>query len=129
MQKLIPLVTSIRVSFRICIREGEKCNNCRVEGVRTIGILQCIVQDFSLANCIIMLISEGGLGACMLPQERLLNFQPLRLFLVASEIKLSGVGRSLLVISTGSPSFNNHFTLSYQWTRSQVIPPIISTRV
>ena len=38
----------------------------------------------------------------MLPQENFLMFQPLRLFLVASE-HLDG--KSLLVISTGSPLF------------------------
>ena len=38
----------------------------------------------------------------MLPQENFLMFQPLRLFLVASE---HSDGESLSVISTGSPLF------------------------
>ena len=37
----------------------------------------------------------------MLPQEKFLMFQPLRLFLVASE---HSDGESLSVMSTGSPS-------------------------
>ena len=37
------------------------------------------------------------------PPGKCLTFQPLRLFLVASETRLSVVGRSLSVISTGSP--------------------------
>ena len=41
----------------------------------------------------------------MFPQEKFLTFQRLRLFLVVSDIQLSGLGRSLSVISTGSPTF------------------------
>ena len=40
----------------------------------------------------------------MLPQENFLMFQPLRLFLVASE---HSDGESLSVISTGSPQFQD----------------------
>ena len=50
-----------------------------------------------LINFIIL----GGSGG-MLPQEIFLMFQPLRLFLVASE---HSDGESLSVISTGSPLF------------------------
>ena len=50
-----------------------------------------------LVNFIIL----GGSGG-MLPQEIFLMFQPLRLFLVASE-HLDG--ESLSIISTGSPLF------------------------
>ena len=50
-----------------------------------------------LSNFIIL----GGSGG-MLPQEFFLLFQPLRLFLVASE---HSDGESLSVISTGSPLF------------------------
>ena len=56
-----------------------------------------MTNDVVLINFIIL----GGSGG-MLPQEIFLMFQPLRLFLVASE-HLDG--ESLLVISTGSPLF------------------------
>jgi hypothetical protein len=39
------------------------------------------------------------------PPGKFKIFQPPRLFLVASETRLSGLERSLLVISTGSPPF------------------------
>ena len=42
-----------------------------------------------------------GLGVCF--PRKCLTFQPLRLFLVASETRVSFVGRSLSVISTGCP--------------------------
>ena len=54
-------------------------------------------NNVALINFIIL----GGSGG-MLPQENFLIFQPLRLFLVASE---HSDGESLLVISTGSPLF------------------------
>ena len=54
-------------------------------------------NDIVLINFIIL----GGSGG-MLPQENFLMFQPLRLFLVASE---HSDGESLSVISTGSPLF------------------------
>ena len=50
---------------------------------------------------LINFITLGGSGG-MLPHENFLMFQPLRLFLVASE-HLDG--ESLSVISTGSPPF------------------------
>ena len=50
---------------------------------------------------LINFITLGGSGG-MLPQENFLMFQPLRLFLVASE---HSDGESLSVISTGSPLF------------------------
>ena len=52
-------------------------------------------NDVVLINFIILLGESGG----MLPQKM---FQPLRLFLVASE---HSDGESLSVISTGSPLF------------------------
>ena len=56
-------------------------------------------NDIVLINFIIL----GGLGAPgMLPQENFLLFQPLRLFLVASE---HSDGECLSIISTGSPLF------------------------
>ena len=54
-------------------------------------------NDVVLINFITL---EGSGG--MLPQENFLMFQPLRLFLVASE---HSDGESLSVISTGSPIF------------------------
>ena len=53
-------------------------------------------NDIVLINFIVL----GGSGG-MLPQENFLMFQPLRLFLAASE-HLDG--ESLSVISTGSPT-------------------------
>ena len=55
-------------------------------------------NDVVLINFIILLGESGG----MLPQKIFLMFQPLRLFLVASE---HSDGESLSVISTGSPLF------------------------
>ena len=52
-------------------------------------------------DVLINFIILGGSGG-MLPQEKFLIFQPLRLFLVASE---HSDGESLSVISTGSPLF------------------------
>ena len=54
-------------------------------------------NDVVLINFIIL----GGSGG-MLPQENFLIFQPLRLFLVASE---HSDGERLSVTSTGSPLF------------------------
>ena len=54
-------------------------------------------NDVVLINFII-LVGSGG----MLPQEIFLKFQPLRMFLVASE---HSDEESLSVISTGSPLF------------------------
>ena len=54
-------------------------------------------NDVVLINFIIL---GGSVG--MLPQENVLMFQPLKLFLVASE---HSDGESLSVISTGSPLF------------------------
>ena len=50
---------------------------------------------------LINFIVLGGLGVCS-PRKFFLMFQPLRLFLVASE---HSDGESLSVISTGSPLF------------------------
>ena len=52
----------------------------------------------TLCSLTSLLAGSGG----MLPQENFLMFQPLRLFLVASE---HSDGESLSVISTGSPLF------------------------
>ena len=56
-------------------------------------------NDVVLINFIIL----GGSGG-MLPQETFLMFQPLRLFLVASEYSDE---EGLSVISTGSPLFSS----------------------
>ena len=92
-----------RVSSRIFVKGGGA--NVTITELKggedysiTSSVFPSIKNDIMLINFI--LAGSGG----MLPQENFLMFQPLRLFLVASEHQL---GRSLSVISTGSPLFNS----------------------
>ena len=65
------------------LSKGGKRDNSRVKGgggAKTIVCLPCVKNDVVVINFII-LAGSGG----MLPQENFLMFQPLRLFLVASE--------------------------------------------
>ena len=80
------------------LSRGGKRDSSRVKGgAKTIVFFPSMKNDIVLINFIIILL--GGSGG-MLPQEKILMFQPLRLFLVASE---HSDGENLSVISTGSP--------------------------
>ena len=98
-----------RVSFRIFV-EGGKHVNYRVRRGKDYS------NPSNVLDMIVLIKWGGGLGACF--PRKILNFQPLRLFLVASETKLSEV-------STGSSLLNNDYTLSLWWTHLQ--PPSTST--
>ena len=81
------------------LSRGGKRDNSRVKA-KTIVCFPSVKKDVVLIN----FITLGGSGG-MLPQENFLMFQPLRLFLVASE---HSDGEYLSTISTGSLYFKSN---------------------